>query len=344
MHPSSSVVSTPTTYEVLKELSEIEAISPAWDALLERTPCNRAYSCSKWFLAACRVAPTLSPHVIVARRGEMLAGVFPLVVKRPEKEAAFPIVLSDYNDIIACADDDSTIAGLLDRAISGADGYERVMLRALRTDSNCRRAAQTLAPALGLGESLENKRVCPYIRLSSSYDEYLATRGRRFREGLRRAQSLARKNQIIVRELVPASFPTGKIADAFLRLHLSRFGDRSTLASPEVRPFLNAVIPDLVVEGSMRVFALFAGDDMLGINLCARGVNSLCNWNGGFLPEAALWSPGKLLIAAEIEQAYATGLEEYDFGRGAEDYKAQWATEARETGQLELACRLGPEH
>jgi len=75
---------------------------------------------------------------------------------------------------------------------------------------------------------------------------------------------------------------------------------------------------------------------VLAMDLCMRGRNSLCSWNGGRLPEAAQWSPGRMLFAAGIEHAMASGLEEYDLLRGSHEYKASWATHSRTIGKLEF--------
>jgi CelD/BcsL family acetyltransferase involved in cellulose biosynthesis len=101
--------------------------------------------------------------------------------------------------------------------------------------------------------------------------------------------------------------------------------------------FINAALPLLFAERRLRVFALFEERTMLGIDLLMVGANSLCAWNGGFLPEAGRLSPGKLLIAAEIKRAFEIGLEEYDFLRGSHEYKASWANDCRHVRRLELS-------
>jgi CelD/BcsL family acetyltransferase involved in cellulose biosynthesis len=65
-------------------------------------------------------------------------------------------------------------------------------------------------------------------------------------------------------------------------------------------------------------------------------------WNGGFLSEAEHCSPGKLLINAGIKLACALKFEEYDFLRGPEVYKANWANHSRSIGQLELGVAVEP--
>src|SRR6185503_3661789 len=55
-------------YSVLTDLCAIAALSAEWDELLARSRCNRAFSCSKWYLATPYLLPHLEPLVLVARR------------------------------------------------------------------------------------------------------------------------------------------------------------------------------------------------------------------------------------------------------------------------------------
>ena len=74
-------------YQTLTELSEINSIASEWDALLERCRCNRAFSCSKWFLTTPELFPELSPLVLVARRDGAIAGVMPLMLDPHDRTA-----------------------------------------------------------------------------------------------------------------------------------------------------------------------------------------------------------------------------------------------------------------
>ena len=76
---------------------------------------------------------------------------------------------------------------------------------------------------------------------------------------------------------------------------------------------------------------------MIGIDVYTMGATSLCAWNGGFLPEAEAYSPGKLLIDAGIRLACDLKLAEYDFLRGPEAYKMRWVNGSRPIGRVELA-------
>ena len=324
------------TYEVLTQPPQVKAILGDWDRLLERSLCNRAFSSPHWYLAACATAPVRSMHVIVARRGGVVKGVFPLALAEASRTALFPGLLGDYNDLIAGDDDRPVLAGLLDFAITRPNGYDKLVLRRLRRDSNCLRAARAIYPARLVEQVFYLDMTCPYIDLPPTYEDYLATRSRNFRKGLKAARRKAIEAGVEARELEPESFPPARLPEVFLRLHLNRFGLTSSLATPAHHEFTRRVLPDLFVQRRVRGFALFRAGDIIAIDVCMVGDGSLCAWNGGFLAEVGRWSPGRLLIDAEVRHACGRKLEEYDFLRGREGYKLGWATASRDLGGMEL--------
>ncbi len=325
------------TYEILGTLAEIEAIATAWDALLDQSPCNRAFSCASWFLVSCKLNNALTPYVIVARQGEEVAGVLPLVLINEGSIAVFASELSDYNDIVAREDDQSVPAGLIEYALSSTAGHRRVILARVRADSNCWRAAR----ALHLADDFDH--VCEghsrHIQLPSDYEEFLRTRSSNLRKSLGRARRNAEKDCLAIHELKPESFPPSRLPEAFLSLNFDRWGPESYYELPFPRSFVRKLLPQLFAEGRMRAFALMKDERLLGVDLCMVGRNSLCTWNGGFLAAAEKWSPGNLLMAAGIKAACAAKLEEYDLLRGNESYKTRWANGIRRLGRLEFDVR-----
>ena len=325
------------TYQVVTDLTAIAELSVEWDALLSRTIVNQAFSSSKWFIASCRNDASVSPYVVLARRGSRLAGVLPIVITADGRSAAFPNYLCDYNDLIALEDDTPVIEGLIKHAVSNSNGYKKIILSHVRRDSNCVRAVQAVEHARNIDELYSQSHTCYYVDTRASYDDYLKTKTSHFRKRLKRMHEIANKNNLIVRELGPENSSPESLPEIFLSLHLSRHGARSCFESARARSFIEEALPALFRERRIRVLALFEGEKLIGIDIYAVGDGSLCVWNGGFLSEAEAFSPGKLLIDAGIKLACDLKLGEYDFMRGLEDYKMNWVTGSRPLGQLELS-------
>jgi CelD/BcsL family acetyltransferase involved in cellulose biosynthesis len=339
MQARASFQSEPLAFQVLTDLSEIVRLTAEWDALLNCSSCNRAFSSAQWFVASCAANPSFQPYVIIARKGAALAGILPLVLIEEGRVATFPSYLTDYSDAIVARDDFAVVAGLLDHARAEPKGYRRLVLGHIRRDSNCVRAIQLQRNRDE--DSFREMVGCHYLRLPATYDDFLKTKDSRFRKRLKRLQALADDSNFVVSELAPDNFPANKLPEVFLSLHLARQTVRSCFESAAAQAFAREVIPDLFRKGIVRACALIAGDGVVAIDLYTMGDNSLGAWNGGFLDEVGHCSPGKLLINAGIKLACALGLGEYDFMRGTEGYKNSWASDTRSVGSIELSVAGG---
>jgi CelD/BcsL family acetyltransferase involved in cellulose biosynthesis len=341
MQARASFESESLAFQVLTDVSEIARLSDAWDALLARSVCNRAFSSARWFIASCSANPSFRPYAIIARKGAALAGILPLVLIEEGALATFPSYLTDYSDAIVARDDFEVVTGLLDHARAEPNGYRRLVLRHIRRDSNCMRAIQMQKNGSEAEAAFREMVGCHYLRLPATYDDFLKTKDSRFRKRLKRLQALAGNCNFVVGELVPDNFSADKLADVFLSLHLARQTAGSCFESATAQKFAREVIPDLFKKRIVRACALMAGEQVVGIDLYTMGDQSLGAWNGGFLAEAEHCSPGKLLINAGIKLACALGLKEYDFMRGTEDYKNSWAGDTRSVGSIELSVAGG---
>ncbi|HEY6252896.1 MAG TPA: GNAT family N-acetyltransferase [Candidatus Angelobacter sp.] len=323
-------------YQVLTELHDIGAIASSWDRLLVRSCCNRALSCSQWYLATPSLVPEYEPVVFTAWRDHVLAGILPLWLNG-EGDAGFPDDFSDQLDIIAADGDLDIFAGLLCCAIKGIGRYHRLMLSNIRADSNCVQGAQIL----GFGEIIKTSfgpdRSLTYavLDLEPGYDSYRRRLSHNFRHALSRGWNKLHRNGIVVNELKPDSLEPARLPEVFLTLHFSRFGQSSDFQSEcPTDLWMNRLFPILFAERRMRVFAMLDGARILGIHLAMVGKRGLYGWNCGFLPEASKLSPGRLLIDYVVRQSCLEGLKEYDFGWFGQPYKHNWRPSTRAVGEL----------
>jgi len=321
------------SYRLYTELPLIEKLSRPWDILLESTRCNRAFSSACWFLSVCKSDSSLVPCVITAWRGRKLAGILPLVHVPTRNSTEFAPFFSDYNDIIADPDDLPVSEGLLEFSFSRG---KPLLLGNLRLDSACYRVVAQARPEFA-ERLFQIERRCLYISLDSSYDDYLASRSRSLRAELWRNERLARHDGLRIRALSPDDLAPELLPEVFLSISLERFKEKSAFQEPGAQAFVRAAFPDLFRQGRLKPFVLMAGERIVAINICMVGANGLCFWNGGFLREAAGYSPGKLLLAEQLRQSFALAMKDHDMLRGEHSYKARWATGARSIGGFAFA-------
>jgi biotin carboxylase/CelD/BcsL family acetyltransferase involved in cellulose biosynthesis len=312
--------------ELLDRREVVEALVPEWRALLGRSRCNRAFSGPTWYLAALDAWPEQVPHVVVARRAGELVGILALIWHPQDDAVRFATLLSDYNDLVVA---DGDIAAARRLLIFARSRFLRLDLTCIRADSNCGLAGVD-APVL-----VEKKFICPIADLSAGYEGWFASRSPGFRRELALVIRRATRNGLIARRLDPERDAAIDPAAFFLDMQRARFGDRSLfLRDPAAQAFVTAALPALWREGSVPLFGLWARDQLIGLNICMLGADSLGNWNAGFLAEFATFSPGMLMADAAVREACALGLAEFDYLRGVETYKLRWCSGQREIGRL----------
>src|SRR5437016_2227190 len=318
------------TCRAYTELPLVVSLSGQWDTLLQSTACNRAFSSAAWLLSACKTDPSISPFVIAAWRGPELVGVLPLVDISGAGRAEF--IPSDYNDIIVRPGDNLAVQAVLNYAV----GLGRPLsLKNLRLDSNCYCAVAQARPDLA-EKHFKIDHTCFYIALGSSYPDYLASRSKETRADLRRHERKAQQDGLAVVALSPEDFSPELLPEIFLSLHLARFKEESTLSTPTRQALIRMVLPELFRQGRLKPFTLTVGGKVIAIDICMVGPRGLGTWNGGFLPEAATYSPGTLILAEQLRQSFALEMEEYDWLRGSDSYKTRWATDSRSTGRFDF--------
>lgn len=331
--------SAPLDYSIWTELRDIASISGEWDTLLAKSRCNRAFSCSKWYLATPCLLPDLKPLVLVAKRNGRIAGIFPFWLDTGPKEAGFPDDYSDHLDIIAEDDDLEVITGLLSAALRGSADFSRLSLTHIKPDSNCVRAAQELGLCDDVDKMFGPPRALAYavVDLTCGYERF------RKIENLDRFRRKAQRDGIEVREFTPADLSPASLPELFLALHAGRFGERTSLRSicksPEV--WIHRLFPALFAEKRMRVFVLLQKGRIAGIDLVMVARSGVYAWNGGFFPEVARYAPGKLLIDKTIQQCCLENLAEYDLGWFGQEHKTYWSPITRYIGELVL--NTGPQ-
>ena len=129
--------------------------------------------------------------------------------------------------------------------------------------------------------------------------------------------------------------------DELSRLHAARWqgrGEPGVLADPRVRRFHALAAPELLAQGSLRLYLLEVAERTAAVFHTmadrARCYVYLC----GFDPELAQLSPGNLVIGQVIGEAAEAGIRHIHFLRGQEGYKYSWGA----VDQPMTALRLIP--
>jgi CelD/BcsL family acetyltransferase involved in cellulose biosynthesis len=183
-----------------------------------------------------------------------------------------------------------------------------------------------LAVGAGLEESgistrIERHETVSVLSLPRTYDEWLASIGKKERHEVRRKR---RRFEAEFGEIVIVGQGAEGL-DGFCDMHRSSHGDKAAFMTGDMQDYFgdlmkhaDASIHTLVCDGIPRASA-FGFETKLGFYY----------YNSAYDTDAALASPGVVLLAALIEAQIDRGAPIFDFLKGGERYKVKHGAEPR---------------
>jgi CelD/BcsL family acetyltransferase involved in cellulose biosynthesis len=166
----------------------------------------------------------------------------------------------------------------------------------------------------------------PTIALEGlSFERWLAGKSGNFRQQMRRVRRQLEGDGGRIR-LTQDEGELDRDVDSFMRLHLSRWGDRdSSLAGPGVPAMLKDVGRSLLADDRFRLWTVEIDDKAIATGLFIGAGGELAYFNGGFDEDYARYKPNLVAIMAAIEDACELGTRRLDLQGGVQPYKLRFA-------------------
>jgi CelD/BcsL family acetyltransferase involved in cellulose biosynthesis len=181
---------------------------------------------------------------------------------------------------------------------------------------------------------------CPQIALNTDWPTLLgqSRRGNNFKQKLRRiGQRYGYEHRVISEPAeVEAAF------ERYYKLHETRWlahGGSDATGHARLRGFQLAAVRRLAEAGLVRFEELWSDGACRASNYGLDDGRNFYFYSAGYDLTWRHLSPGLVLMGLSIESAIGRGLKHFDFLRGDEDYKFDWATSARETVSVKIARR-----
>jgi CelD/BcsL family acetyltransferase involved in cellulose biosynthesis len=99
---------------------------------------------------------------------------------------------------------------------------------------------------------------------------------------------------------------------------------------PQTQAFYTDVAEWAAGRGSLRLIFLRVDGRAIAFHLALEEGGTYFPLKGGFDPAFRRHSPGKLIIHATLERAFAVGLQRYEFLGAVDDYKQRWANDVHD--------------
>jgi hypothetical protein len=248
---------------------------------------------------------------------------------------------ADYATVLADGADLPAVADALVEALSGppdlshgSQDWDVVDLRRLRANDPALPALENAfragAERHGWQVVREREDVCPVVTFppGGTWDEYLATLGKKARHEVRRKLRRAEAHGTVT---LRHGVPSHESIDNFIALHRARFGEEGLFPSNEggrrAEQFVHRLAELERAEGEkaqFEVIEVFSGDWLLFVALSFDDGSTTYLYNAGIDPTATELSPGVTGTAAYLRDRLEVGRPRFDFLRGNESYKYEW--------------------
>jgi CelD/BcsL family acetyltransferase involved in cellulose biosynthesis len=188
--------------------------------------------------------------------------------------------------------------------------------------------------ALGMREHVSRASVCPYTALPDSFEQYLGTLSSNMRYNFRRRmRALEREGSLQIIAVQGGAELEQRFGD-LIRLHRLRSAQqhrKSHFLEQAEQAFHNDVLPRIAVRGWVRLYVIqIRGAAVAALYGFSLGKKFLF-YQSGMDPVWSRLSVGLVMMGWTIAEAIRNGHKEFDFLRGDEPYKFQWASCSRET-------------
>ena len=175
--------------------------------------------------------------------------------------------------------------------------------------------------------------VCPVLALPDSYDDYVKSLGKNMREQIKRYPRRLEKQFSVEYELAQTPQQVDEFWNQLVELHGRRWrarGQTGVLALPSRRNFHRYICHKFLANDWLRLWRLKCDGRPACVLLSYFWGGKYWFFIGGFEPELMRWSVGTCLFSHVFRHAIAEGAGEFDFLRGAEEYKYRFGAVDRD--------------
>ncbi len=338
------------TVEEMNSVDALDALRAEWQVLFNASGAAPFLSW-EWIATWQRwLNQSRTPYLLCARDGRRLVGLAPLGVEEcsllgsPIKARRVSLLgegfgCADYLDVLAAPEYAGEATAVIFDHLAERVSFDILELDGLAADSpSLPLLEQRFGPGAGFRYRRTPRFVCPQVELSGDWAAVL--RQSRRADNFKRRLRQLRARDGFEHRVITRSAETEAAFERFFKLHEACWIDRGgsdVTGHKLLQSFHRDIVVRLAEAGLLRFDELWVEDQ------CRASIYGLddgqrhCYYNSGYDPAWKSASPGLVLLGLSIEDAVRRGIKRYDFLRGTETYKFDWANTTRETVSVLVA-------
>lgn len=325
---------------VVSDYYSFLALEPVWNALVEEARVGHPFLRHEWVRTwwDC-FGEGHELHVLEVKAGSQTVAIAPLMLSRvrilgvPVRRLGFIGNLHTPRcDFIVARQPAEAYRAIWDHLGSIKAKWDVLELCQVPAGSSTFGELTHLAVRDGFLVGVWNSGDSPYIPLVGGWEGYLQGLKTKHRANLRnRFKRLSALGTVAVEEVTAPDRVAAALKDGF-RLEAAAWKGRAGSAinsRPELRRFYTRLAEVAAEGGWLRLQFLTVNGWRIAFDYSLGWEGKLYLLKPGYEPAYAPYSPSQLLCYLALQNAFASGLAEYDFLGDSDDWKLDWAKDSR---------------
>jgi CelD/BcsL family acetyltransferase involved in cellulose biosynthesis len=248
---------------------------------------------------------------------------------------------ADYLDVLAEPGREPEAAAAIFEHLAASGGFDVLELEGMAADSlSLPLLVRRFGGHANFKYRLKPEYLCPQLEINGGWEQILKRSSRA--DNFKRRVKQLRASEGFEQRVVTEPDQAAAAFDRFLVLHEKRWaeqGGSDAMNSAAHRAFHRAVVEQLAQAGLLRFEELWINGQCCATIYGMNAGERFFLYQAGYDPAWAKQSVGLALLGLSIQDAVNRGVKTYDFLRGSETYKFDWATGTRNTVSVKIASR-----
>lgn len=310
-----------------------------WDAALQKSRDNHIFLTWEWLSNWWKYYGDKRKFLMVTvNDGRKILAAAPLMSSRYKfyglelrKIEFIATPVSDYHSFLLTEKKTEYVKTMLEYAAHIEPGWDCIELREIPDDSETARILRNISKKpFKFEKRIQN--LCPYVFLSSNFEDYLQRLSSSFRYNLRRYERKLRKDCKVEFRICNDRDSVDNAMKTFFNLHQKRWQSQKQsglFADRTFHDFHLDVARVFAKRGWLALNFLILNDEPIAVIYGFKYAQKLFAYLSGFDPRYLKYSIGHLHQMYIIKYCIENGLRECDLMRGDEPYKMKWNTSIR---------------
>lgn len=327
--------------EVITDYGALCRLQPVWNLLLKAAGIDHPFLSHEWITSWWQCFGTgKSLYIVLIKSRDSILGIMPLMVSREWISGVRVRRLgSIYNphtprsDFIVSANKKVVYTAFWEHLVSNSGLWDVLELCQFPEDSIAMAELISHAKKTGYRFGKWRAAASPYLPISGNWDGFLNKLGTNHRSNIKRQIKKLGEIGTPALETINTDVQIDDaLAEGFRIEAIAWKGAAGTAIAvqPVLKHFYTIIAKVLAKQRCLRLHFLSVNGRRIAFQYCLLFRNKIFLLKPGYDPEYARYSPSNLLTGLILQDAFRTGITEYDF-LGQDDYwKLKWTRRTRQ--------------